>query len=125
MMKKVKSQTTKGLWPTDWWEIADGVSAIVKTSPAGMCSIKVRAGAPSTLHTVNASLPAHWQKSQSTDITRAVATGNAHDMRHLLHSGGIAMQANGVEDWSIEVDSSLIEGTLRALAENYELIAKA
>lgn len=123
-MRKVKSQTTEGLWPTDWWEIADGVSAIVKTSPAGKCSIKVRAGAPSPLHVANTSQPAHWQKNQSTDITRAVAMGHAHDMRHLLHSAGIAMQADGAEDWSIEVDGPSIESTLRDLAENYELMAK-
>ena len=123
-MRKVNSQLTEGLWRTDWWEIADAVSAIVKTSLAGKCSIKVRAAAPSPLHKVNVSLPAHWQHSQSTDITKIVAAGYAHDMVHLLRGGGIAMQADGSEDWSIEVDCSSIEDTLRALAENYELAVR-
>ena len=118
-MKKLRSQSTDGLWTTDWWEIADGVSAIVRTSPSGVCSIKVRASAQSSLHVVNNSLPAHWKKSHSTDITQAMAVGPVHSMNHLLRSGGITMQADGVEDWSIEVESASLEGTLHAIAENY------
>lgn len=123
-MRKTKSQTTEGLWATDWWEIADGITAVVRKSSEGTCLIKVKASVPSPLHVVNASLPVHWQKGQSTDITKIVAAGRVHDIRHLLRSGGITMQADGVEDCSIEVDSMSIESTLLAIAENYTLMAK-
>jgi hypothetical protein len=124
-MKKLKSQVVEGHWSTDWWEIAEGVKAIVRTSPEGRGSILVRAGSPSPLHKVNSSLPLHWQKSQSTDITRTVAAGSTHNLTHLLRKGGIAMQADGAEEWLLEVDIASVESTLNALAENYGVMAAA
>ena len=118
-MRKVKTQVTEGLWTTDWWELAEGLQAVVRMSQQGKCSIKLSASAPSTLHEVNRSLPAHWQKDQSTDVTKALAVGQ-HDLKHLLRSGGITMQADKVEDWAIEVESSEVEAVLRAIADNYE-----
>jgi hypothetical protein len=119
MMKKLRSQSIEGRWTTDWWEIADGVNAVVRIDSVGTCSIKVKASVPSSLHVVNSSLPAHWQKDHVTDITKAMAIGPLHSMGHLLRNGGITMQADGVEDWSIEVESASLESTLHAIAENY------
>lgn len=119
MMRKLKSQATDGLWSTDWWEIAVDVTAIVRTSSDGGCSVRVKAGSESPLHVVDSSVPAHWQKSQSTDITKAVASGRAHNLTHLLKNGGVAMQRDGVDDWVLQVEKEAVEGTLRSIVENY------
>lgn len=117
-MKKLKSQVIEGRWSTDWWELAEGVKAVVRASPSGECSIRVSAGSPSPLHKVDSALPTHWQNSRSTSITRQIAVG-AHDLTRLLHTGGTTMQADGVADWWLEVNVAAVEGTLKNLAENY------
>lgn len=123
-MKKLKSQVVKGHWSTDWWEIAQGVKAIVRTNLAGECSIRVRVSPPNPLHMANGHLPAHWQKNQSTDITRAIASGGSIDLTPRLRKSSIAMQADGVEDWAIEVDEPSVQSALNAIAENYAAIAR-
>lgn len=120
-MRKLKSQQTEDLWTTDWWELAPGVQAVVRTAQ-GKSSIKVKASAPSPLHTINTSLPPHWQASQSTDITQAVAAGPKHDLKNLLDRG-VTMHSDSAEDWSIEVDASDVDATLESLSKNYEQVA--
>lgn len=113
-MKKIREQTIPGVGMSEWWNIGEGYTALVKTHP-GRSIIHVIVKAGHSAAQKEDAQPEHWKRTQTVDVTEEVVAKAAIQGLAELVPGGTSLTSDQSPCKQVECLEENVDAVLHQL----------